>query len=67
MGHKVTSSMNDKVMDGLTINELWDALTILPKKSCLGEDGLPPSFFIKYWDILKEQLCDAYQLILKTG
>ena len=53
-------------MEGFTINELWDALATLPKKSCPREDGLPPSFYIKYWDILKEQLCDAYQVILKT-
>ena len=47
-------------------NELWDGLAKLPKQSCSGEDGLPPSLYIKYWNILKEQFSDAYKLILKT-
>ena len=50
---KVTSSMNDKPMEGFTINELWYALVTLPKKSCPGEDGLPPSFYILRHLLLK--------------
>ena len=33
-------SMNDKLMECLTINELWDALATLPKNSCSREDEM---------------------------
>lgn len=34
--------------------ELLDASRALARDSCLGEDGLPPSFFFRYWDLIAE-------------
>ena len=32
-----------------------------------GIDGLTPTFFIKYWDLFKADLCTTFQQILREG
>ena len=59
--------MNANLQDVLTHEELSEALQALPKTSCPGMDGLTPSFFIKYWDLFKSDLCTSFQQILREG
>ena len=67
MSSRITQDMNASLQDVLTHEELSEALQALPKNSCPGMDGLTPSFFIKYWDLFKSDLCTAFQQILREG
>jgi hypothetical protein len=63
----VTMEMKDTLRLRFTTNELWEAVKALPFSSCPGEDGLSVSFFLEYWDMLKDPLCLAFQSIFETG
>ena len=43
---KVTIEMRDTLNEPITVPEIAVALQELPKKSCPGEDGLTPDFYI---------------------
>ena len=64
---RITEDMNVSLQDVLTCHELTEALHALPKNCCPGVDGLTPTFFIKYWDVFKADLCTAFQQILREG
>ncbi|RYA37727.1 hypothetical protein DD606_26230 [Enterobacter cloacae complex sp. GF14B] len=44
----VTKEMRQRLQLPLQLEELHTALSALPPSSCLGEDGLTPSFFLEY-------------------
>ena len=52
----VTEDMRLRLLAPFTSNELQDALRALARDSCLGEDGLLPSFFLRHWELLEEGL-----------
>lgn len=47
--------------------EIHDVLWALARDSCLGEDGLLPSFFLRYWDLLGAGLRLAFQEVMHCG
>ena len=47
--------------------EIHDALRALAHDSSLGEDGLLPSFFLRYWELLGERLRLAFQEVMHCG
>ena len=59
--------MNGRLQDVLTYRELSEALQGLPKNCCPGMDDLTPTFFIKYWDLFKANLCTTFQQVLREG
>ena len=64
---RVTDRMRDALALPLSDEELMEALRVLPRHSCPGEDGLTPTFFMRYWDILGQDLRKGFQHILDTG
>ena len=64
---KVTKDMKAKLRADLSTEELVSAIKDLPHNSFPGEDGLPPIFFLEYWDLVKDPLCAAFQEIIDTG
>ena len=64
MSSRIAQYMNASLQDVLTHEELSEAPQALPKTSCQGMDGLTPSFFIKYWDLFKSDLCTTFQQII---
>ena len=39
----------------------------LPRHSCPSEDELSTTFFLEYWDVMKDNLCRAFQEVFDTG
>ena len=67
MNSRITQDMNASLQDVLTYEELSEALQALPKNCCPCMDGLTSTFFIKYWDLFKSDLCTTFQQILREG
>ena len=59
--------MNDQEQEGFSYDEMREALQALPKHRSPFMDGLTPTLFLKYWDLIKLDLCTAYQQILHHG
>ena len=49
------------------MQELWDAIADMNKQSCAGIDGLPIYFYIKHWDLIKDDMLVAMQYIMAEG
>ena len=64
---RIIQDMNVRLQDVLTCDELSEALQALPKNCCPCMDGLSLTFFIKYWEIFKVDLCTPFQQILQEG
>ena len=64
---RVTSVMQAQWLVPFTIEEIYKALHTLPRHNCSGVDGLSPGFFIKYWELIKIELCEAFQLAFDLG
>ena len=64
---KVTSTMRQTLDAPLQEEEVAEAIRTLLHTSCLGEDGLSPTLFQEYWELVKTDLCQAFQDILDTG
>ena len=63
----VTAEMRMSLMTPFSEGELLDALRALPRDSCPGEDGLLPSFFMRYWEIIGPTMRLAFQEVMDTG
>ncbi len=64
---KVTSTMRQSLDAPIQEEELAEAIRTLPHTSCPGEDGLSSAFFQEYWELLKTDLCQAFQETLDIG
>ena len=64
---KVTQEMTDSLLLPITKQEVEHALQSLSNSNCLGLYGFTPSFYKKYWEILKEDLIAAYQNVFDSG
>ena len=64
---RVRDEMKRVLRQPFSLEEVDGAITALPKLSCPGEDGLPPLFFKKYWDVIKQLVCEAFQEIVDNG
>ena len=53
--------MNVQLQEVFSYDEVRETFQALPKHSCLGIDGLTTTFFLKYWDLIKVDLCTTYQ------
>ena len=63
----VSTTLHAQLLQPFTIEELASALQDLPQHSCPGIDGLTPSFFLQYWDLIKEGLQQAFQMAFDSG
>ncbi len=63
----VSEEMRSSLREPFSQEEIAEALHALPVLGCPGEDGLPLAFFLKYWDLIKVQVCEALQEIVNTG
>ena len=63
----VTEAMCTQLMAPFSSMELCDALRALPRDSCLGDDGLLPSFFLRHWETCGTGLRLAFQEVMETG
>ena len=64
---KISKEMNDLLLAPMTEEELREALQALPRNSCPGLDGLSSAFFLEYWDVIKTDLCEAFNNIFQRG
>ena len=64
---KVTGEMMDRLNTPIGMQELWDAIGDMNKQSCVGIDGLPIYFYIKYWDLTKDDMLARMQYIMAKG
>ena len=58
---RVSAQMMDNLNTPICIQELWDAISYMNKQSCAGIDGLPIYFYIKYWDLIKDDMLEGMQ------
>ena len=63
----MTDEMQSRLLAPFTSHELLDVLRGLVRDSCPREDGLLPTFFLSHWDLLKEGLQLAFQVIMDVG
>ena len=59
--------MVDRLNTPICIQELWDAISYMNKQSCVGIDGPPIYFYIKYWDLIKDDMLEGMQYIMVEG
>ena len=59
--------MNTWLARPLSIIEIWATLSELDADSCPRIDGLTPHFSTNLWDIIKENLLQAYEEIITFG
>ena len=59
--------MMDRLNTPIGMHELWDAIGDMNKQSCTGIDGLPRFFYIKYWDLIKDDTLAGIQYIMVEG
>lgn len=57
----VQEKMNVQLIAPLMGEKLRNVAASLPHNSCLVEDGLTPIFFLKYWELMEENLVLAFQ------
>ena len=58
--------MGQTLLLPFTESEMLEAVKSIDAASCPGEDGLPRSFFLTYWDILATPLRQGLQEIFDT-
>ena len=63
----VTDAMRGRLSAPFSCCELAEATRALARDSCPGVDGLLPSFFLCYWDLLGEGLRLAFQEMMDVG
>ena len=63
----VTDEMRGQLLLPFSGPELHDALCALPRDNCPGEDGLLPSFYLRYWEVLEPAMVHAFQEVMETG
>ena len=51
----------------ISISELHDALSVMKKEVVPGEDGLTVSFYLTFWDILKDLVFSSFQYAFDSG
>ena len=67
MKKTVNSKVNKILTQPFTLAKPLEAVKSLPRHSCPGEDGLTPTFFIQYWDLLNLLICQGFQNIFSSG
>ena len=63
----VIKEMRGQLLVPFSGPELHDALRAPSRDSCPREDGLLPSFFLRYWEILEPAMVQAFQEVMETG
>ena len=63
----VSTQMNAQLIGPLTGEELRYAIQSLPHNICPGEDNLTPAFFLKYWELMENNLVLAFPQMLLEG
>jgi hypothetical protein len=63
---KVTSNSNEKLTRNLTLGEIHNAISALPKGKALGHDGLPMEFFHECAEEIALTFFQAFTSMLNT-
>jgi hypothetical protein len=64
---KVSLSMNEKLDAPFTDVEIENALFMMHPNKSPGPDGFTAGFYIRHWNILKEDVCSAVRHFLNGG
>ena len=64
---KLNENQTLKCKGAITESELLKALTSMDNDKSPGNDGITKEFNIKFWDVVKEPLCDSIQQSFKVG
>jgi hypothetical protein len=64
---KVTMEMNEQLCAPFTDFEIEKALFMMHPNKSPGSDGFTAGFYIKHWDILKNDICLAIRKFLEGG
>jgi len=64
---RVSAEMNDELVRDLTLKEILDAITTMPKDKAPGSDGIPTEFFQELAENIAPTLLKAFTAMLKLG
>ena len=59
--------MMDHLNTPICMSELWGAISDMSKQSCASIDGLSLYFYIKHWDLIKDDMLEGMQYIMEEG
>jgi hypothetical protein len=63
---KFPPDINAAVSQPITFNELWQVISRGGRKRSPGKDGILLELNIRYWDIIKGELLEAYNFKLQN-
>ncbi len=63
---KVSIEMNIELIRELTLKEVQDAITAMPKDKAPGSDGIPTEFFQEFTKEIAPTLLQAFKAMLST-
>ena len=64
---RLTNEQKQWLENDITLDEIYTTLCSMDKDKVPGCDGLTNSFFLQFWDVLKNPLWNMYQKVLQTG
>jgi hypothetical protein len=64
---QVSTEMNDELSRDLTLKEIMDAITTMPRIKTPGSDGIPTEFFQELTEDITPTLLKAFTAMLKLG
>jgi hypothetical protein len=64
---RVSIETNQELTKDLTLKEIRDAISMMPKGKALGCDGIPTEFFQEFVDEISPTLLQAFSAMLRSG
>ncbi len=64
---RVSTEMNIELIRELTLKEVQDTITTMPKDKAPGSDGIPTKFFQEFTKEIAPTLLQAFRAMLRTG
>ena len=63
---KITDTDNNTLVRSITEAEVYDTISKMNTKKAPGIDGIPVEFFIKFWEIVKNEICEILNCIISN-
>ena len=63
---KVTDEMGVELNKEINNNEIYEAVKSLNQNKSPGIDGIPSDFYLKYWDIVGEEVSQIVKMCLQV-